>query len=79
LKFPLVEIRWDDAETSGGWEQATDLAPKHAEAITVGFLVAETADHVVIANTVGEDGSTNGRIQIPSKMILKRRTMRGAK
>ena len=79
MKFPLVEIRWDDAETSGGWEQSTDLHPTHAEAITVGFLVAETENHIVIANTVGEDGSTNGRIQIPVKMILKRKTMRAAK
>lgn len=78
MKFPLVEIRWDDAETSGGWEQASDLKPVHAEAITVGFVVAETKDHVVIASTIGEDGSTNGRIQIPVKMILKRRMMRKA-
>lgn len=79
MNFPLLEILWDDAATSHGWEQANDIKPEVEIAVTVGFLVKETAEHVVIASTVGEDGSCNGRIQVPKKMIRKRRTIRKAK
>lgn len=78
MKFPLVSLEWDDAQTDTGWVDHTEIKTEHAVAITIGFLVKESSEHVVIASTVGEDGSTNGRIQIPKKMILKRRTMRKA-
>jgi hypothetical protein len=79
LKYTLAEIQWDDAATDHGWQQPDEIEPHVEMALTVGFVVKETADHVVIASTVGEDGSCNGRIQIPKKMIRKRRIIRKAK
>lgn len=79
MNFDLVRLEWDDAQTDTGWLDHGEIETGTALAITIGFLVKETAEHVVVASTVGEDGSTNGRIQIPKKMILKRRVIRKAK
>ena len=76
MKFSLVRLEWDDAQTDTGWIDHGEIVTGTALAITIGFLVKETDAHIVIASTVGEDGSTNGRIQIPKKMILKRKVMR---
>jgi hypothetical protein len=36
----------------------------------MGFLVAETGDVVEVASTIGEDGSCNASIIIPTGMIV---------
>lgn len=79
MKFPLVEIKWDDAVTDVGWMDAAEIEPSNEVATTIGFVVKETPKHVVIASTIDADGSTNGRIQIPIKMILKRTVIRKPK
>ena len=72
-RFPLVEVIWDDAETSDGWEEPTsDLKP--AIATTVGFLVRETDKHLLIASTY-DPNHTNGRIQIPIGMVVSRKVL----
>ena len=67
----LVEIRWDDAstlQTSGDWQDPADVKPSPQLATTVGFLVAMTDKHVVIAHTF--DGHlVNGTFQIPRAMM----------
>ena len=79
MTYPLVEISWDDAATSHGWEAAEDLETEAEIATTIGFLVKETSDHVVIASTIDANGNNNGRIQIPKRMIRKRRVIRKPK
>lgn len=76
-KYPLVEIFWDDAEAGIGWEEAPkDIKP--AIAITVGFLVTETKDHVMIASSY-DDKNTNGRLQIPKGMIKNMKELKMSK
>lgn len=73
-KYKLIEIEWDDAQTDDGWEEAPDdLEP--ALAITVGFLIRETKDHLLIASTYDEK-HTNARLQIPKKMIVSRKELK---
>ena len=69
FRYPLVVVEWDDAETSGGWEEPpADLG--EAIAITVGFLIRETTKHLLIASSYDSTNThTNGRIQIPVGMI----------
>jgi len=70
-KYSLIEITWDDAATDSGWEDV----PKKLEpslAMTVGFLVRETKDHILVASTY-DDNHTNARIQIPKKLIKSRK------
>lgn len=79
MSYPLVEIQWDDAATSHGWEAAEDLETEAEIAVTIGFIVKETQDHIIVASTIDANGNTNGRIQIPKKMIRRRRVIRKAK
>lgn len=72
FRYPLVVVEWDDAETSGGWEEPpAELG--EAIAITVGFLIRETTKHLLIASSYDSTNThTNGRIQIPIGMIKTR-------
>lgn len=67
--FNAVMVVWDDAtELEGGW---TDEAPKvePALAISVGFLIKETKDHLILALDIDPHGHHNGRSQIPKGMV----------
>lgn len=66
-KYPVVVIIWDDAETAGGWEEIPEEI-KPAIATSMGFLIKESDDHVLIASSYDER-HVNGRLQIPRGMI----------
>jgi hypothetical protein len=71
--FKRVEIVWDDAETTAlGWEHKDEVTTPPRLACTLGWLILENADYVVVAHSADADGNTNGRIQIPIKMIKER-------
>lgn len=72
MSFPkLVFVQWYDAETHLGWEQNSDLVAKAPLIYTIGFLVAESDDSIIIASTVGQAGQdSNARILIPLGMIV---------
>lgn len=72
----LVEIRWDDATNlEADWVDPSEEKPVPQMVTTVGFLVAQTEDHLVICHTT--DGThVNGRFQIPRAMIKKMRSLR---
>lgn len=64
----LVEVFWDDAATTDGWEEF----PKKTEAQvahTIGWLVFEDDNYYIIANTIDQH-HCNGRIQIPKGMVI---------
>lgn len=72
-KYPLIEVIWDDASTDNGWEPVPDqLVPELVT--TVGFLVRETEQHILIANSY-DPNHTNGRIQIPIRMVVSRKVL----
>jgi hypothetical protein len=73
-------VTWDDAAGfRHGWTSKEEqLIPQLA--VSVGFLIRETEDHILIAQDTDADGSHNGRGQIPrgmikSLIILKKATM----
>jgi hypothetical protein len=76
IPYDLVMVVWDDAAgLRDGW------VAKHEEiepyiCISVGFLVRDNGTHYVIAQDVGEDGSHNGRTQIPEGMVKSIRILR---
>lgn len=69
--FDLVEVWWDDAtDLESGWtDKVEDI--KHALALSVGFLIKETKEHIVLALDTDADGQHNGRSQIPRGMVKK--------
>ena len=75
-KYPLVEIRWDDAASlEHGWVDPEVEKPVAQMVTTVGFLIADDSDYVVIASTT--DGTwVNGRFQIPRGMVKRIKPLR---
>ena len=72
----LVEIWWDDAtELEAGWREDVD-EPEPMLALSVGFLVWETKDHIILAQDTDGQGSHNGRGQIPKGMVKKMKVLR---
>ena len=74
--FDLVEIWWDDASgIRHGWAAKSEKVEAYV-ALSVGWLVNESTDHVVIAQDTDSEGSHNGRSQIPRGMIKKLKVLR---
>lgn len=74
--YNLVEVIWDDAAgLRHGWMAQTEH-PKPQVALSVGFLIVETADHIIIAQDIDAEGSHNGRTQIPRGMVKKIKVLR---
>lgn len=68
--FKRIEVVWDDAETTAlGWEHKDEVTTPPRLACTLGFLVVENDDYLVIAHSADAEGNTNGRIQIPKRMV----------
>ena len=76
--YPLVEVIWDDAAgLKDGWK-ATHEMPDPYIALSVGFLIKDTPGHIIIAQDTDQEGSHNGRTQIPRGMVKKIRVLRKA-
>lgn len=69
IKFEMRVIVWDDASSmEHGWVDPADEEPTAQLVKTIGFLVNEDEDYLVIASTT--DGTwVNGRFQIPKGMV----------
>jgi hypothetical protein len=75
-KFDMVEVIWDDAtELPAGWtDEVQKIEP--ALALSVGFLIQESKDHIVLALDLDANGHHNGRSQIPRGMVKKLKVLR---
>jgi hypothetical protein len=69
-KYPhrLVEVHWVDAETDQGWQDNREADMALPVVTTVGFLVGETEQAILIASTIAGTHS-NSRIKIPRGMV----------
>ena len=61
-RVPFVFVLWLDA---AGGDDVT--GPVHA--LTAGWLLAETDQHVLVASEIFEDGSSRDRTAIPKVLI----------
>jgi hypothetical protein len=74
--FDMVEVWWDDAAgLRHGWAAKSEtLEP--VLALSVGFLIQETQEHIRIAQDTDTEGSHNGRTQIPRGMVRRMKVLR---
>lgn len=69
-------IEWADAVADVGWSDARDEL-KVARIVSVGRVVQETKDQLVVAGTFGaHDTETNCRIAIPKDWVQRRRKIK---
>ena len=74
--YDMVEVWWDDAAgLRHGWMDRTEK-PKAQMVISVGFLIVDTPEHIIIAQDTDPDGAHNGRTQIPRGMVKKIKVLR---
>ena len=77
-KYPLVMVQWDDAAgLRDGWK-STHEKPSPYIALSVGWLIYDGPDHILIAQDTDEEGSHNGRTQIPRGMVKNIKILRKA-
>lgn len=74
--YDMVEVTWNDAAgLRHGWTAKEEkLVPQLA--LSVGFLIAEDDNHIMIASDTDEEGSHNGRTQIPRGMVVRLKILR---
>lgn len=77
--FNLVEVVWEDAESSIGWEGAEETNHEPAMVITVGFLIHHTDKILHIASTTDKERNTNARLKIPAGMVRSMKVLKAAK
>ena len=74
--FDMVEVIWNDASgLRHGWTAKSEVLEPQL-ALSVGFLVNESPEHILIAQDTDAEGSHNGRTQIPRGMVQRMRVLR---
>src|SRR5687767_14189884 len=74
--YDMVEVWWDDASAlKHGWMYKQEK-PEPQMALSVGFLIVDTDDHIIIASDTDPLGSHNGRTQIPRGMVKNIKVLR---
>ncbi len=76
--FDLVEIIWDDAsELPAEWADEVEKTEPPL-ALSVGFLVSKSKEHIVLAQDIDAHRHHNGRGQIPVGMVKRIKVLRKA-
>ncbi len=68
--FPLWRVEWIDSTNRGGWQEAgkdLDLS----KCITVGFLVKDNDERVVIASSIDDNDEIANLTAIPRQVVTK--------
>lgn len=74
--YDLFEVWWDDAAgLRHGWMDRNEPV-KPQMVISVGFLVVDTPEHIIIAQDTDDMGAHNGRTQIPRGMVKQMKLLR---
>lgn len=78
--YPLLYVEWIDASTTGAaWSDVSDLkdvAPAYCR--SVGWLIAEGPEHIVLAASIGDDeeDAVGNDISILKVTIKKRKRLK---
>ena len=74
----LVEVLWEDAETSSGWippEAVEGYGKTSLLCIQVGLLLSKDKNSVVLSSGYNTLGHAQGLMRIPTGMIRKIRVL----
>ena len=70
--YPAVTVKWVDTFTLDNWVSLDDaklLLP--LECATTGYLIYESEEHIVLAQTIGAHGKCFGTVAIPRPTITE--------
>lgn len=80
-----VEVEWIDSSSDFGWQDEDEIIAHHERAdhllcATTGYLVHETPEHIIVAQSLSATGprsrGVGNLITIPQSQIMNRWTLR---
>ena len=73
--YPIVQVVWEDIMAQdGGWVKDHPLEPCLMS--SVGYLIVDQPDYLVYASDLAQDGTTNGRTQVPRVNVRSIKVLR---
>ena len=77
VKYPKVEIIWQDTFSIPGWHMISDLDREELIIYSIGYLIEEGAENALIVQSLstGEE-KVGDALSIPRKMIRKIRKLK---
>ena len=78
MNYLIVEVVWLDACRGEGWTDLLEVKKSKLSYIyTVGYLLADEKDRIIVTKSVDEENETSGSyIVIPKINIKSRRTLK---
>lgn len=70
LDLPIVDILWVDSVGASHWEKKYYLDDASMHCRSVGFLVSENEDSIVVSCSLGFCGDCNAPLKIPKVSIV---------
>ena len=75
--YPIVEVLWEDiSQQDGGWIKPGHNGIEPCLMTSVGYLVTDTPEYIVYASDLAQDGTTNGRTQVPRANVRSMKIIR---
>lgn len=68
-RYPIVEVVWNDAMTSGAWGKSRQQSL--CECLTVGMLTHKSKHVLTIAQSLSEIGNHSDLIGIPRSQVVR--------
>lgn len=76
----LVEVHWVDSSTVHGWVDHEVAAGRPVyRAVTVGYLIADDDEKLVIVSTVAQDGDVCATMVIPQVQVITKHRLAGTR
>jgi hypothetical protein len=76
--LPVVEVEWEDATATGGWQDLRDIKGEPAmlqKVRTVGYLCRSDAQSVVLAQNVSDSDKGADTMAIPKSCVKRIRRL----
>ena len=75
--YPIVLIVWEDIELQdGGWIKHGHVDVTPCLMTSVGYLIHNDDNYLIYASDLAEDGTTNGRTQVPKGLVKSVKVLR---
>ena len=71
--YPIVEVTWNDAMTSGAWEPARKQ--RLCECTTVGMMTHSDKKSITITQNMSDNGNHSDKIGIPRSQVTRIRRL----
>jgi hypothetical protein len=79
-KRDIVLVEWVDSASAHGWNHIDAINPALKVCTSVGFLIKETKDNLIVASSLSFDPDLcSGDISIPKVAIIKRSRIKAGK